>query len=67
MTTQPAVQAPKHPLYQLTTSELDRYRRELEHEIQDVSPGAPAVADLSRLLGEVLSEQDDRRRIASAR
>jgi hypothetical protein len=58
-----AVQAPKHPLYALTTSELSSYRTELEHEIQEISPDAPAAADLRRLLADVLDEQDDRDKI----
>jgi hypothetical protein len=64
---EPAVQAPKHPLYALTTSELSGYRQELEHAIEGISPAAPAAADLRRLLGDVLAEQADRRKIASAR
>ena len=50
------VQAPKHPLYALTTSELSSYRQELEHEITGISPAAPAAADLCRLLDEVQAD-----------
>jgi hypothetical protein len=60
------VQAPKYPLYALTTSELSSYRSELEHEISGISPDAPAAADLHHLLNEVLEEQDDRLKIAKA-
>jgi hypothetical protein len=67
MTTETAVQAPKHPLYALTTSELSGYRAELEHALEGISESAPAAADLRQLLCDVLDEQDDRRRIASAR
>jgi hypothetical protein len=63
---QPAVQAPKHPLAQCTTFELRDYRAELEHEIQEVSPDAPAAADLRRLLDDVLREQEARRRLRRA-
>jgi hypothetical protein len=63
---QPAVQAPKHPLHQLTTYELRDYRAELEHEIQGISPDAPAAADLRKLLDDVLREQEARRRLRRA-
>jgi hypothetical protein len=67
MMTAQHVPTPKHPLYALTTSELSAYKAELEHEVQDVSPDAPAAADLRRLLDEVLREQEERARIARAR
>ena len=54
-------------LHQCTTSELSRYRGELEHAVQDVNPDAPAAADLRRLLDDVLCEQEERARIAHAR
>jgi hypothetical protein len=58
-----AVQAPKHPLHALTTYELRDYRRELEHAVERIAPGAPAAADLRRLLDDVLAEQEERQRI----
>lgn len=58
--------APKHPLYALTTGELSRYKTELEHEISGISPGAPATADLRRLLLDVLEEEEDRARLRRA-
>jgi hypothetical protein len=67
MSAEPAtVTPPKHPLHQLTTGELSRYKAELEHEISDISPDAPAGADLRRLLAEVLDEEQDRAKIRQA-
>ena len=59
------VERPKHPLHALTTYELSRYRRDLEHAIQGVSPDAPVQADLRRRLDTVIAEQDDRARLAA--
>jgi hypothetical protein len=67
MTAEPATVAPpEHPLHQLTTGELSRYKAELEHEISGISPDAPAAAGLRRLLADVLAEEDDRARIRQA-
>ncbi len=65
----PTVDQPKHPLHALTTSELAGYRRQLEHAIawfdrQDPVP--PVRADLQAALDDVMTEQDDRARIARA-
>ncbi len=65
----PAVDQPEHPLHALTTYELTGYRRQLEHAIaffdaQDPVP--PARASLQAALDDVLTEQDDRARIARA-
>ena len=57
---------PRHPVYALATFELRRYRRELEHAIQGISPDAPVQDDLRRKLGEVLAEQESRSRIQDA-
>lgn len=67
MPTEPGiVSQPKYPLSQLTTSELSRYRRELEHAIEDISPNAQVQADLRRSLDAVIAEQEDRARAAKA-
>lgn len=55
---------PNHPMHALTTTEISRYRRELEHAIQGISPDAPVQADLRRKLDAVLAEQTSRERIA---
>jgi hypothetical protein len=66
MPAEPATTAePPHPIAQLTTSELARYRRELEHAVKGISPDAPVQADLRSKLNEVLAEQDERARIAA--
>ena len=56
-----SVPQPPHPVGALTTSELSRYRRELEHALQ--APPGPASGLLQTRLAEVLAEQDGRRRI----
>jgi hypothetical protein len=61
------VQEPKNCVSQLTTSELARYRRELEHALKTLPEHAPVRATLRRKLDEVLAEQADRARLANAR
>jgi hypothetical protein len=56
---------PGHPIHALTTYEITRYRRELEHAIGGISPDAPVQADLRRKLDEVLAEQEQRAKLAS--
>jgi hypothetical protein len=56
---------PSHPVHALTTYEIARYRRELEHAIKKISPDAPVQTDLRRKLDAVLAEQDERARIAA--
>jgi hypothetical protein len=70
MTAEPVtVEPPKHPLDALTTFELRDYRRQLEGAIaffdrQDPIP--PARSRLRARLDDVLTEQDDRARLARA-
>lgn len=59
----PMPSEPSHPVHALTTYEIARYRRELEHAIKGISPDAPVQADLRRKLDAVLAEQDERARI----
>jgi len=65
MTAEPVtVQSPKHPMHALTTYELMRYRRELEHALKAL-PEQAAVRELLRSkLAEVLAEEDSRTQIA---
>jgi hypothetical protein len=66
MTTEPAaVEPPRHPLPGLTTYELSRYRRELDHAIQVLPARAAARALLQQRLAEVLAEQASRATITS--
>ena len=60
------VNQPPHPMHALTTYELARYRRELEHAVKGISPDAPVQADLRRKLDEVLAEQAEREQTGSA-
>jgi hypothetical protein len=66
MTAGPAhVDPPPHPLPALTTSELSRYRAELEHALAAVSGPCPAGGQLRQRLAEVQAEQRSRVRISS--
>ena len=58
-----SVPQPPHSVGALTTSELSRYRRELEHALQAPPGPGPASGLLQARLAEVLAEQDGRRRI----
>ena len=51
---------PPHPAPQLTTYELARYRRELEHAVKTIASDAPVQADLRARLDAVLAEQAER-------
>jgi len=59
------VETPKHPVHALTTYELRDYRRELERAIEGISPDAPVQAHLRRKLETVITEQEDRARLAT--
>jgi hypothetical protein len=54
---------PAHPLGQLTSAELARYRREPEHAIKELKD-APVVADLQQRLDAVHAEEASRANIA---
>lgn len=65
MTAEPVtVQPPEHPMHELTTYELSRYRRELEHALKGLPEHAPVRQLLQGKLAEVLTEQQSRTRIA---
>jgi hypothetical protein len=65
MTTEPVtVQPPEHPMHALTTYELSRYRRELEHALKELPEHAPVRELLHGKLAEVLAEEDSRANIA---
>jgi len=57
--------APGHPLGQQTTTELRRYRGELERAIRALKD-APVAAELQRRLDAVLAEEGSRASIAAA-
>ena len=64
MPIEPQTAEPKHPVDQLTTSELTRYRCELEKAVKSISPDAPVQTELRRKLDTVLAEESEREKIA---
>jgi hypothetical protein len=56
---------PNRRLGEYTTSELARYRRELEHAIRGLPETAPIQADLRRSLTDVDAEEQSRARPAT--
>jgi hypothetical protein len=65
----PSVDQPKHPLHAMTTYELRDYRRDLERTIaffDKQDPVPPVRANLQAALDRVITEQDDRKKTASA-
>ncbi len=56
----------QHPLYALTTSELDRLRSALEDAIGQDAPHAPMPEGLRNELADVITEQEQRARIRQA-
>jgi hypothetical protein len=68
-TTPVAIAQPKHPLHALATFELCDYRRQLEQAIASLDhqdPAPSARAGLQARLDAVLTEQDERARLARA-
>ncbi|HTX26253.1 MAG TPA: hypothetical protein VME19_04440 [Streptosporangiaceae bacterium] len=66
MTAGPApVAPPPHPLYALTTYELSRYRRELEHALTALPGHAPVRGQLQQRLAEVQAEQHSRAQLST--
>lgn len=64
MQTDPGTAEPKHTLSALTTFELTRYRRELEHAIKTLPEHVEVRELLQQRLAEVLAEVDERARTA---
>jgi hypothetical protein len=58
------VEQPQHPTSQLTTSELNRYRRQLEHSLKALPTQATVRTQLQARLAEVLAEQEQRNQLA---
>jgi len=65
MPAEPVTAEPKHPVSQLTTTELSRYRRELEHAVATLPANATVRELLQQRLDVVLAEVDERARIAA--
>jgi hypothetical protein len=51
---------PRYPVHALTTYELRRYRRALEHSLTGIPAGAPVRELLHTRLAEVLVEEEGR-------
>ncbi len=64
MQAEPGTAEPKHTLSALTTFELARYRRELEHAIKTLPETVEVRELLQQRLAEVVAEVDDRARSA---
>jgi len=63
----PAIfEKPKHPMHALTTYELARYRRELEHALKTLPGRAEVRVLLQRRLTDVLDEQQARTQLQQA-
>ncbi|HEX2742898.1 MAG TPA: hypothetical protein VHN16_00660 [Streptosporangiaceae bacterium] len=58
-----AIQPPPHPMRALTTYELKKYRRELEHSLKTLPEHAQVRELLQERLAEVLAEQDSRNQL----
>jgi len=56
----------QHPVYALTTSELDRLRSALERAIGEIAPEAPVPEGWRDELADVIAEQEQRARIRQA-
>jgi hypothetical protein len=67
MTVKPAPAGPgtleplEHAIHALTTHQLSRYRRELEHALKALPEHAAVRELLTRKLAEVIAEQESRR------
>jgi hypothetical protein len=59
------VKEPEHPLHALTTYELNEYLRNLEDALESPVTDAQELSDLRRRLHAVLSEREDRARLAA--
>jgi hypothetical protein len=57
------VTATKHPVYALTTYELNERRNALERAIKEIPANDPVPDDLRNNLRDVIAEQDQRARI----
>jgi hypothetical protein len=61
----PFLPPPKRPLGEYTTSELNQWKRELQHAVTTLAT-APLKAELAKLLADVEAEEESRREIAQA-
>ena len=67
MTAEPVdVEQPPHPMHALTTYELTRYRRELEHALKTLPEHVEVRALLQQRLTAVTDEQQARTQLQQA-
>jgi hypothetical protein len=67
MTAEPVdVEQPPHPMHALTTYELTRYRRELEHALKTLPENVEVRALLQQRLTAVTHEQQARTQLQQA-
>ena len=57
---------PRHPVHALTTYELRRYRRALEHSLKGIPAHAPVRERLYARLAEVVAEEECRTQLQQA-
>ncbi len=57
---------PRHPVHALTTYELRRYRRALEHSLKGIPSHAPVRQRLNARLAEVVAEEECRTQLQQA-
>jgi len=57
---------PRHPVHALTTYELRRYRRALEHSLKGIAADAPVRERLYARLAEVAAEEECRAQLQQA-
>jgi hypothetical protein len=60
------IEQPKHQLHALTTYELARYKRELQHAVKTLPEHAPVRELLQQKLAQVLAEQQSRIQLQQA-
>ena len=60
------VKTAKHPVYELTTYELNERRSALERAIKEIPSDAPVPEGLRNDLADTIAEQDQRARIRQA-
>jgi hypothetical protein len=57
---------PRYPVHALTTYELRRYRRALEHSLKGIPADAPVRERLYNRLAEVIAEEEGRAQLQQA-
>lgn len=61
-----AVTRPPHMLWELTSTELASWKRQLEHAIEEINAHDPVQAEFRNALEDVKAEEESRAKIAEA-